>query len=110
MDALDGRVLPHQSVADEIERTKKNWEEWGKKDALRDGRLASVRDWAEQRDLDWPWYWDGKWMHNSLVSATGAPVSGPFAILVDKDGKIVWCGAPFDGLAEATDKLMGGAK
>jgi hypothetical protein len=90
----------------EVTRTKANWEEWGKTDVLRDGRLASVRDWAEQRDVDWAWYWDGEWMKNALVVATGAPVNGPYAILVDKSGKIVWCGAPFAGLREAVDGLM----
>jgi hypothetical protein len=94
-------------TADEIARTKANWEEWGKTDVLRDGTLPSVREWAEQREMDWPWYWDGKWMHNDLVKTVGAPVSGPYAIFVDAEGRIVWCGKPFDGLKEAVAKALG---
>ncbi len=101
-----GCSTDREMTAAEIEQTKKNWEEWGKTDQLRDGSLASVRGWAEKRGLDWPWFWDGKWMHNALVKAVGAPVAGPYAILVGRDGKIAWRGAPFNGLKEATEALM----
>jgi len=90
----------------EVERKKAEWERWGKVDVLRDGRLASVREWAEQRGMDWPWYWDGKFTKNVLVQKVGVTVSGPYAVLVGKDGKIAWCGAPFEGLSEAVEKLM----
>ena len=91
----------------ELERTRKNWEEWGKTEPLRDGRKASVREWAEACGLDWPFYWDGRWTSNALVQHLGIEVGGPFAILVDGNGVIRWRGKPFEGLPEAVEQLMG---
>ncbi len=91
---------------EEIERTRANWKEWGKQETLHDGRLVSVREWAELRGVDWPWYWDGKWTRNVLVRELGIEVNAPFAILVDGGGVIRWRGQPFEGLAEAVAALL----
>jgi hypothetical protein len=91
---------------EEIARTKALWNEWGKKETLHDGRLISVRTWAEQRGMEWPWYWDGKFTQNALAQHLGVEANAPFAILVDADGVIRWRGQPFQGLPEAVEQLL----
>ncbi|MCE9635941.1 MAG: TlpA family protein disulfide reductase [Planctomycetes bacterium] len=91
-----------------IETIKKQWDEWGVKDQLRDGSLDSVRKFADEQGITWPWIWDGLWDKNPIAQALGGPgASAAHAVLIDKDGVIRWRGdAPFQGLAEATDAAM----
>ena len=90
---------------EELARKKAYWDEAGKREPLRDGRLFSVRQWAEQRGMDWPFYWDGKFTQNVLAQQLGVEVNAPFAILVDGKGIVRWRGQPFQGLKEAVEEL-----
>lgn len=91
-----------------VEKVKKDWDEWGVKGEVRDGSLASVRDWARKQGIDWQFTWDGQWMMNPISRALGGVgVSEPYAVLADADGIIRWHGkAPFTGLAEAVAALF----
>lgn len=98
-----------QLPADMVEKKRKQNEEWGVKTEVRDGSLASVRDWAVKQGLAWPWCWDGKGgIHCPLSAALGGvAVTEPYAVLVDKDGIVRWKGAaPFKELPEAIAKLL----
>jgi len=93
----------------EAERTKKNWEDWGKKTEFRDGSLESCRAWAAKHGIEWTWHWSGTWTQDPVSRALGG-VGGttPYAVLVDKDGIVRWKGDPLkdEGLADETAKLF----
>jgi len=88
---------------DQVERIRANWFEWGVKDRVQDGSLDSVRAWAADEGMTWPWLWDGKWGDNAWSKSLGSPgKSVQHAVLVDASGVIRWRGdAPFQGLPEA---------
>jgi hypothetical protein len=91
-----------------VEQKRKQYEEWGVKTEVRDGSLASVREWTAKQGVGWPWYWDGQGLNSRLSVALGG-VGGtePYAVLVDKDGIVRWKGkAPFKDLPEAVAKLL----
>lgn len=106
--AVVGVSMDNELPAAEVERKRKQNEEWGVKKEIRDGSLASVREWAVKQGIDWPWCWDGKaWNCPLSVALGGVARSQPFAVLVDKDGIVRWKGdAPFQGLPEAVAKLL----
>lgn len=94
---------------DRAEAVRKQWEEWGRKEKFSDGSLAHCREWAAEKGVSWPWYWDGLWTKNPLSNALGGMgQERPQAILVDGDGVIRWIGkkAPFEGLADEVGKLL----
>lgn len=99
-----------QLPADLVEKKRKQNEEWGVKTEVRDGSLASVREWASQQGIAWPWCWDGKGggLKGPVTSVLGGiAMSEPYAVLVDKDGIVRWRGAaPFKDLPEAVAKLI----
>jgi hypothetical protein len=96
--------------AEMVDKKRKQNEEWGVKTEVRDGSLASVRDWASQQGIAWPWCWDGKGggPNGPLTAALGGvAMTEPYAVLVDKDGIVRWRGAaPFKDLPEAVAKLI----
>ena len=103
-----GVSMDRELPAGEADRKRKQNEEWGVKTEIRDGSLATVREWTAAQGVEWPWYWDGKALHNPLSLALGGVAqTEPYAVLVDKDGIVRWKGkAPFEGLPEAVAKLF----
>jgi hypothetical protein len=91
-----------------LERRKRDWErDEMDMSKLRDGKLESVRAWAEQRGVEWRWFWDGKWLGNAVADHYGVPLNRAWAILVDREGVIVWCGEPYK-LKEPLELLLQG--
>jgi hypothetical protein len=93
---------------EQADRIRANWEEWGIRAKLQDGSRDSVRRFAEDQGVAWPWTWDGLWSKNPVSQALGGcGVNGAHAVLVDAEGVIRWRGdAPFQGLPEAADALV----
>jgi tetratricopeptide (TPR) repeat protein len=106
--AVVGVSMDYELPAGEAERKRKQYEEWGVKKEVRDGTLASVREWAVKQQIEWPWCWDGKaWKCPLSVALGGVAHTQPFAVLVEKDGIVRWkSDAPFTGLPEALAKLL----
>lgn len=103
-----GVSMDLELAKERVAQIRANWDEWGTKERLHDGSKATVRQFAEEQGVAWPWAWDGKWLNNPVSAALGG-VGGnaPHAVLVDAEGVIRWRGdAPFQGLAEAADKLI----
>jgi len=106
--AVVGVSMDYALPAAEVDRKRKQNEEWGVKTEVRDGSIASVREWTAKQGVQWPWCWDGKSLNCPLSLALGG-VGGaePYAVLADKDGVVRWKGkAPFEGLPEAIAKLL----
>jgi hypothetical protein len=100
-----GVSMDYALPKEDVERITRDWEEWGRKDRVQDGSLASVRRYAEDQGIAWPWTWDGTCGKSPVAQALGGPAaSAAHAILVDAAGTIRWRGdAPFTGLPEAVD-------
>lgn len=101
MDFEMPQAMFEQRVAD--------WDEWGRDGTPHDGKLETVRGIIEAKGVDWPWYWDGQWMQNTLTAAVGLPANEPFAILIDPQGRIVFRGFPDEQLTEAAETALNDA-
>jgi tetratricopeptide (TPR) repeat protein len=106
--AFVGVSMDRELPAGEAERRRKEHAEWGDKTEIRDGSLATVREWAVKKGIEWPWCWDGKALLCPISLALGGVGSTePYAVLVDKDGVVRWKGkAPFTGLPDEIAKLL----
>jgi hypothetical protein len=88
---------------EQVEKIRANWDEWGVKGAVQDGSPELVGRYADSQGIAWPWTCTGKWMNDPVSLALGGcGRSQPHAIVVGRDGTILWRGdAPFTGLPEA---------